>query len=196
VYSSRAVESRKLYQRFVSIIGQCNILVAANRNTDEYFDPKQGNVAFASSKHGWAFTLPQYARMLVLGGNITASTDDAVTRLWGDSFYSTTRKKWLSDEQAKKEYVNVKRGFTEYVLQSLYYMLHAGANEQINLVDKILAQLRLQLPSEKLDTSKYKKDEIMFNVMNNWFPVSDAIVHLIVLHLPSPVQAQAHRGGP
>ncbi len=122
----------------MSIISQCNALVATYRNTKQYFDPKQGNVMFASGKHGWAFTLPQYARLLVLLKKTNASANAYIQRLWGDSFYSTMHKKWIKNEQAKAEYGdgNLKQGFTAYVLESLYSMIHTCDHRDINLTKK------------------------------------------------------------
>jgi hypothetical protein len=88
-------------------------------------------------------------------------------------------------DQLRSGHGNVKQGFIAYVLESLYSMIHVCANQNINLIKKISAYIRLQLPIEKLDINKFDSDEIMFNVMNTWFPVNEAVLHLIVFHLLS-----------
>lgn len=84
---------------------------------------------------------------------------------------------------------NVKRGFNAYILQSLYGVIHACTNSNTDMIKRMVIQLRLQIPSDKLDMKKYKEDKIMFNVMNALFPISQTILHLIVFHLPLPAQA-------
>lgn len=182
--------SEELYQRFVTIISRCNAIVSEHRSINGYFDPKKGNVVFASSKHGWAFTVPQYAQLLVGFKKTNTSVTDCIERLWGDWFYSSFRKNWLSYKEAMEQSgeINLKRGFTTYIMESVCQLVHTCANLNIDLVKRILPHINVELPPEKLDKKKQDADNIIFNVMNTWLPIKDTILRMIVLHLPSPIQ--------
>ncbi len=48
--------------------------------------PTEGNVAFGSAKHGWAFTLNTFARMY--GKIKDKDPENYLKYLWGDNFYN------------------------------------------------------------------------------------------------------------
>jgi elongation factor 2 len=158
--------------------------------SDEHFNPKLGNVAFASGKHGWAFTISQFATFLA--EKTQSLKHKHIDRLWGESFYSSTNKKWLSYEQSRS-IDDAKRGFNQFILQPIYKMLTACAELNMDEVRTLLSKIDLKLPADKLDASVLDSKTITSNVMKRWLPAGEAMLHLIVLHLPSPVQAQVYR---
>ena len=135
---------------------------------DNYFDSEKGNVTFDSGRHGWAFTLPQYARLLEQLKRTDTSLESCAERLWDDRFFSSTGMKWHNIEQAQAEHrgAHAKRGFKAHVLESLYSMLHFCADENVNMIRRMLANIQIQSITEKLDTTIYDSDDIMFNAMN------------------------------
>jgi elongation factor 2 len=177
-------------------VARCNALIATYRSTedniysDEHFNPKLGNVAFASGKQGWAFTIPQFATFLAEKTKI--SKEKFLDRLWGESFYSSTTKKWVSYEQSRST-DDAKRGFNQFILQPLYQMLTACSELNMDEVRALLSKIDVKLPADKLDATVLDSKTIMSNVMKRWLPAGEAMLHLIVLHLPSPVQAQIYR---
>lgn len=190
------LEPEELYQKLSGIVSRCNALIATYRSTDdaiysdEHFNPKIGNVAFASGKHGWAFTIPQFAS--ILAERTKAPKEKYMDRLWGESFFSPANKKWLSYEQSRSV-EDAKRGFTQFILQPLYQILNACAELNMDEVRTLLAKIDVKLAADKLDATVLDSKAIMSNVMKRWLPASEAMLHLIVLHLPSPVQAQIYR---
>ncbi|CAF1672829.1 unnamed protein product, partial [Adineta ricciae] len=190
------LEPEELYQKLSGIVARCNALIATYRSTDdaiysdEHFNPKLGNVAFASGKHGWAFTIPQFATFLAEKAKTTK--EKYLDRLWGESYYSSMNKKWLSYEQSRST-DDAKRGFTQFILQPLYQILNACAELNMSEVRTILSKIDIKIPADKLDETLLDSKTIMSNVMKRWLPASEAMLHLIVLHLPSPVQAQVYR---
>jgi U5 small nuclear ribonucleoprotein component len=119
--------------KMVAIIDECNdvaMAVATGRDATEPFCPRRGSVAFASSEHGYLFTLHSFAR-LHLEKTVSrefASDDDAVDdlahRLWGD---------WVLDaESGRIVHADRYRGpaapraFTALVLTPLYKLVTAA----------------------------------------------------------------------
>lgn len=190
------LEPEELYQKLSGIIARCNALIATYRSTDDaiysddHFNPILGNVAFASGKQGWAFTLHQFAT--ILAEKTKVSKDKYLNRLWGESYYSSENKKWLSYEQSRS-IEDSKRGFNQFILQPLYQILNACAELNMDEVQKLLSKIDIKLSADKLDASVLDSKTITSNIMKRWLPAGEAMLHLIVLHLPSPVQAQAYR---
>ena len=190
------LNQEELYQKLASIIARCNALIATYRNTeesiysDEHFDPKIGNVAFSSGKLGFGFTLTQFASFLAEKSRIPK--EKYLPRLWGESFYSNSSKRWLSHEQAR-DVEDAQRGFNQFVLQPLYQVLKACDQVNVPEVRSLMEKIGIRLTQEKIDSSVLNKTEIMSNVMKCWLPAGEALLHLVVLHLPSPKQAQMYR---
>ena len=190
------LKPEELYKKLSGIVARCNALIATYRSTDdniysdEHFNPKLGNVAFASGKQGWAFTIPQFATILAEKAKV--SREKFVDRLWSESFYSSTSKKWLSYEQSRS-IDDAKRGYNQFILQPLYQMLNACSELNMDEVRTLLSKIDVKLPADKLDATVLDSKTIMSNVMKRWLPAGEAMLHLIVLHLPSPVQAQIYR---
>ncbi|CAF2482486.1 unnamed protein product [Rotaria sp. Silwood2] len=190
------LEIEELYQKLSNIISRCNALIATYRSSDdiiysdEHFNPKLGNVAFASGKQGWAFTIDQFAKFYSEKTKI--SKNKYINHLWGESFYSTINKKWISYEESKL--INdSKRGFNQFILQPLYQILNACIQLNIDEIQILLSKIDIKLPYSKLDSTIYDNKTIISNVMKRWLPAGEAMLHLIILHLPSPIQAQIYR---
>lgn len=190
------LDAEELYQKLSGIIARCNALIATYRSTDdaiysdEHFSPKLGNVAFASGKQGWAFTLAQFAA--ILAEKTKVSKEKYIDRLWGESYYSSSSRKFLSYEQSRS-IDDAKRGFNQFVLEPLYQMLTACEKLNMDEVRTLLSKIDVKLPADKLDASVLDSKTITANVMKRWLPAGEAMLHLIVLHLPSPIQAQVYR---
>ena len=190
------LEPEELYRKLSGIVARCNALIATYRSTedaiysDEHFDPKRGNVAFASGKQGWAFTISQFAKFFAERSEV--SKEKYIDRFWGELFYSPATKKWLSYEQSRTV-DDAKRGFNQFILRPLYQMLNACNELNVDEIVTLLSKLDIKLSADKLDASVLDSKTISSNVMKRWLPAGEAMLHLIVLHLPSPVQAQTYR---
>lgn len=190
------LDPEELYQKLSGIVARCNALIATYRSTedaiysDEHFDPKRGNVAFASGKQGWAFTISQFATFFA--EKAKAPKEKYIDRFWGEQFYSSANKKWLSYEQSRTV-DDAERGFNQFVLRPLYQMLKACNELNIDEIVTLLSKLDIKLSADKLDASVLDSRTISSNVMKRWLPAGEAMLHLIILHLPSPVQAQTYR---
>lgn len=59
-------------------------------------------------------------------------------------------------------------------------------------IAKMLEKLQIKLNSE--DKNKEGK-QLLKAIMRKWLPAGDALLHMITIHLPSPVTAQKYRMG-
>ena len=82
-------------------------------------DPSVGNVGFGAGKHGWGFTVKQFAR--IYSKKFGVDESKMMKRLWGDHFYNMETHKW--NKVGGEGYV---RGFNHFILDPLYkvFCLH------------------------------------------------------------------------
>jgi len=182
------LDPEDLYQTFQRIIENVNVIVGTYGEDDGPMgnidvDPKNGTVGFGSGLHGWAFTLKDFAKMYVK--KFKADELTLMKRLWGDQFYSNKEKKWY--KEAKE---NTVRGFTNYILKPIYEVFNTCMNktkeDSLALVEKI--GVKLTAEEKELETKQLLKC-----IMRKWLPAGNAMLQMIVIHLPSPVTAQKYR---
>ncbi|KAK7107928.1 elongation factor 2-like [Littorina saxatilis] len=178
----------ELYRSLRAVVDKVNAVVSIYAEEESpmgslTLDPSLGNVVFASGLHGWAFSLRQFARMYATKLKVTE--EKMMKRLWGDNFYDASTKKWTHTQTENSE-----RGFNKFILEPLMKMLRASKDGDVETTIKLLVKLGLKLSAEEQE--KAGKD-LMRTAMKRWLPAADAMVEMIVTHLPSPVRAQAYR---
>ena len=213
------LEPEKLYQRLTQIIDQINYLISVYSDTssepppnrdDELdretvepktdskanancfkcsvIDPTKGNVCFAAGKDGWAFTLPQFADILNKKKKQPNAT--LAQKLWGENYFNTDTNKWQTSNSTESGQ-KLSRSFNQYVLEPLYKVLNCclenRQEELAKLCDKL--DFKFKFKSEE----EYVGKELMKHFMKKWLPAADALLELIVMHLPSPLEAQRYR---
>jgi len=186
----------ELYQTFQRIVENVNVIVATYADDDGPMgvvrvDVNNGSVGFGSGLHGWAFTLKQFAEMYA--SKFGVETDKMMKKLWGESFFNPKTKKW-SKEKAEDN----KRSFCMYVLDPIYMVFDAIMNFKKEQTEKLLAKLTTADGKLVKDVLKPEEKELegkplMKVVMRSWLPAGEAMVQMIVIHLPSPVTAQKYR---
>jgi elongation factor 2 len=177
------------YNTFANIIQQVNANVATFYDEalgDVMVDPSLGTVAFGSGYFGWAFTLRMFAQMYSARYNLTV--DKLLKRLWGENFYNPTTKKWTSEEMVDGK--RLKRGFCQYIMDPMYQIVNAVQKEDEVMLGKILTGLKIELKAEEKDLPTKKKLKC---IMQHWLPAGQALLSMIVGHLPSPAAAQKYR---
>jgi len=182
------LEKEDLYQTFQRIIENVNVIVGTYGEDDGPMgeisvDPKNGTVGFGSGLHGWAFTLKDFAKMYVNKFKIEES--QLMKRLWGDQFYSQKEKKWFKEEKE-----GAVRGFTNYILAPIYQIFNTCMNkskeEALALIEKIGCKLTTE-------DKELEGKQLLKCTMRKWLPAGNAMLQMIVIHLPSPVTAQKYR---
>jgi elongation factor 2 len=181
------LEPELLYQRFNKIIEDMNVLMSiygGNRYCENYFDPIKGNVVFGAAYHGWAFNVRNFAEMY---SSINKMNIDKITkRLWGN-YYISNDGKWSNNES------NGKRGFVKLILDPIYMVYGIKLNN--DPIEPVLAKMsKLYVNVSKDEITDKTNDEILCAIMRYWLPAGDAVLEMVIEHLPSPKKAQQYRG--
>ena len=180
------LDQEEAYQTFARTIESVNVIIATYHDEslgDVAVYPSTGTVAFGSGLHGWGFTLTKFANMY--SKKFGVDRKKMMERLWGDSFFDQKKKSWSSQPSGK-----TKRAFCQYVLEPIYQLFDAIMNAKAEKIQKMLKAIGVELKGEKKElTGK----PLLKYVMQQFLPAADALLEMIVLHLPSPVVAQAYR---
>jgi len=182
------LEKEDLYQTFQRIIENVNVIVGTYGEEDGPMgdisvNPYNGTVGFGSGLHGWAFTLKDFANMYKDKFKIEESK--LMRNLWGDRFYHAKEKKWFKEEKE-----GAVRGFTNYILAPIYqifdFCMNKSKPEALKLIEKM--GVKMSTEEKELETKQLLKC-----TMRKWLPAGNAMLQMIVIHLPSPVTAQRYR---
>ncbi|CAD6499926.1 BgTH12-04031 [Blumeria graminis f. sp. triticale] len=183
------VSKEDLYQSFSRTIESVNVVIST------YFDktlgdvqvfPEKGTVAFASGLHGWAFTIRQFAHRYAKKFGV--DKQKMMERLWGDNFFNPKTKKWTKN--GTHEGKELERSFNQFILDPIFKIFSAVMNVQKDEIANVLEKLSIKLSQE--DREKEGK-QLLKVVMRTFLPASDALMEMMILHLPSPVTAQKYR---
>ncbi|KAL2869069.1 uncharacterized protein BJX67DRAFT_32030 [Aspergillus lucknowensis] len=173
-----------VYQTLFNNVHDLNAIIQSSVHVHgrERIDPVAGEIVFASLRHGWAVNIPRFAALYGEKFGI-----ESATRLWGDNFFDPESKKWYHDRE--QEGRTLERGFDAFILGPLYRIYGAVRNNCEQLQD-VLETLGIELDSTE---KTFVGDDLLAAVMRKFLPVSDAALHMVCVHIPSPVSAQQYR---
>ena len=177
-----------IYQNFLRIIENANVIISTYQNVDAMGDlqvyPEKGSVAFGSAIHGWCFSLTTFAK--IYASKLKQDKNKLLKRLWGDNYYNPKEKKWSNEPEDE----TVQRAFCTNILEPLTKLARAVHSGKKEVYLPFLEKLGIKLTSEELETTG---KILMRNVMQKWIDASDALIEMIILHLPSPKVSQKYR---
>jgi len=178
----------ELYQTCQRSIENVNVIIATYFEEDNPMgniavEPTEGTVGFGSGLHGWAFTLKHFTALYLQKFKI--SERKLMKRFWGDNFYNEKTKEWTKDSSSGGT-----RGFVKYILDPIYKVFDACMKKPQAAAFTLAEKLHVKLTAE--DKEKAEK-QLLKVFMRKWLPAGDAMLQMIVLHLPSPVTAQRYR---
>jgi elongation factor 2 len=179
--------AEELYQAFCRSIESVNVIVATYNDEslgDIQVHPTKGTVAFGSGLHQWAFTLKRFARDY--GAKFNVPEDKMTDKLWGDWYFDAGRKVWTSNNQGG----TLERAFCQFIATPITTLFDAIMNEKHGKVKKMLKAINVELKGDEKDLVG---KQLLKRVMQKWLPAGDTVLEMIVLHLPSPAQAQKYR---
>lgn len=184
------VTKEDLYQSFLRTVESCNVIISTYLDKalgDVQVYPDRGTVAFASGLHGWAFTLRQFATRY--SKKFGVSQEKLMKHLWGDNYFNTKTHKWTTkDKDADGK--PLERAFNLFVLDPIFRIFKAVMNFNKDEIATLLEKLDVQL---KGDERELEGKPLLKVVMRKFLPAADALLEMIVIHLPSPLTAQAYR---
>lgn len=179
-----------LYQSFSRTVESVNVIISTYADKtvgDVQVAPEKGTVAFGSGLHGWAFTVRQFANRY--SKKFGVDRQKMMERLWGDSFFNPKTKKWTNkDKDADGK--QLERAFNMFVLDPIFRLFSSIMNFKKDEIPTLLEKLEINLKGDEKDL---EGKALLKVVMRKFLPAADAMLEMIVIHLPSPITAQAYR---
>jgi elongation factor 2 len=184
------VTKEDLYQSFSRTIESVNVIIATYNDKvlgDVMVYPEQGTVAFASGLHGWAFTIRQFAQRY--SKKFGVDRQKMMGKLWGENYFNPATKKWTtksSDADGKP----LERAFNMFVLDPIFKLFDTCMNKKKEDVITLLDKLEITLKS---DEKEFEGKMLLKTIMKKFLPAGEALMEMLVIHLPSPITAQKYR---
>ncbi|KIJ21966.1 hypothetical protein PAXINDRAFT_165289 [Paxillus involutus ATCC 200175] len=185
------VQKEDLYQSFQRTIETVNVIISTYHDAalgDVQVYPDKGTVAFASGLHGWGFTLRQFAGRY--SKKFGVPKDKLITKLWGDNFFNPATRKW-STKSADADGKLLERAFNMFVLDPIFKVFDAVMKHKKDQVESMCEKLEIKLTAEEKEIADNKA--LLKVVMRKFLPAGEALLEMIVIHLPSPATAQRYR---
>lgn len=185
------VQKEDLYQSFQRTVETVNVIISTYHDAalgDVQVYPDRGTVAFGSGLHGWGFTLRQFAGRYAKKFGV--SKDNLITKLWGDNFFNPTTRKW-STKSTDADGKHLERAFNMFVLDPIFKIFDAVMKHKKDQVMIMCEKLEIKLTPEEKEISDAKA--LLKTIMRKFLPAGEALLEMIVIHLPSPATAQRYR---
>jgi elongation factor 2 len=183
------LDSEHAYQSLKSIVESINLVISTCQDDslpDFVLHPDKGSVVFGSGLHCWYFTITKFAEFY--SKKFKIPVNKLAKKLWGDHYYDVDGKKWTNVPTGTSNRP-LKRGFCQFILDPISMVINNCLNDQHEKVEKMLSSLGIELTNED---KELRGKEFMKTVMGK-FLGGNALLEMIVLHLPSPVMAQSYR---
>jgi len=184
------LEPEDMYNTFNKAIENVNVIVATYEDPklgDVQVHPSKGTVAFGAGLQQWAFTLTRFSRMYAKKFGVDEKK--MMERLWGDNFFDAKGKKWKKNNKAD-DGSTLERAFCQLCMNPVHQIFKASMDDNVEKVSAMLEKLGLKLTPEERELTQKK---LLKAAMTKFLPAADALLEMIVLHLPSPKKAQQYR---
>lgn len=185
-------DPEEMYQTFSKAVDNVNVIIATY--TDEEgpmgnltVSPANGTVCFGSGLHSFGFTLTKFAKMYATKFGI--QTQKFMTQLWGERYWDASSKKFLHRSTNDKGEV-LERTFCQFVLKPIVTLTRAIMMGEKAKYMEMFKKLGVKLHDNE---EQLEGRELFSAVYRRWLPAAEALLEMIVLHLPSPAQAQKYR---
>ena len=197
------LSGEEIYQNMVRAIENVNVIIESYKfgEFNWQVEPIKGTVAFGSGLHQWGFTLKSFARVYAAKFN---TTEEKMTeKLWGDWVFVTAdgKSKWVNSSSVNTNRgidsdSGSKRAFVAFIMDPIIGMFQAIMNNELTKKGTPKAHNMAQAVGVNLSEEVKKTltgKPLLKYIMQKWIPAADAILEMIVVHLPSPAVAQGYR---
>lgn len=197
------LSGEEIYQNMVRAIENVNVIIESYKfgEFNWQVEPIKGTVAFGSGLHQWGFTLKSFARVYAAKFNTTE--EKMVEKLWGDWVFVSAdgKSKWVNSASVNTNRgvdsdSGSKRAFVAFIMDPIIGMFQAVMNNELNKKGLPKAHAMAQAVGVNLSEETKKTltgKPLLKHIMQKWIPAADAILEMIVVHLPSPASAQSYR---
>ena len=159
-----------------------------DEEAEQYFRPEKGNVVFASAYDKWGFRVQDFADVYAVKMNMSRKVLN--TTLWGDFYLNSKQKKIFK----KPRSANDMPMFVQLVLQSVFHVYDSiMVKKSKPHIEKICKKLDLKVPPRDLVRVVDNPRGVLQTVMGQWLPVSRAVLAMVCLTLPSPIECHGDR---
>ena len=172
------------YQHFFRLIENVNVDLGSKEFGDVVVDPSRGNVVFGSGLHRWGFSLNQFAS--IYAKKFGVRKEQLLNKFWGDNYFDPDYKKWRKNPVSKKSGKQLQRGWNLFIFKPLQQLLCSIMDENVPRYEEMLGQLNIKLTKEE----KILPPRLLTKVVMQKFLPLDAVLQMIIYHLPSPLTAQ------
>jgi len=179
------------YLNFVKILENANVIIATYNDEalgDCQVFPDSGTVAFGSGLQSWAFTLNHFANLYA--SKFKMDPAKLIKKMWGNSFFDAKSGKWHKKEGEGEDGKPYVRGFCKFVLEPIFKMFKLIMDGKTEKYTKLINMVGVELKGDEKDLVG---KPLVKTVMRKWLPAAEALMEMIVLHLPSPAKAQKYR---
>jgi len=179
------------YLNFVKILENANVIIATYNDEalgDCQVFPDAGTVAFGSGLQSWAFTLNHFANLYA--SKFKMDPAKLIKKMWGNSFFDAKSGKWHKKEGEGEDGKPYVRGFCKFVLEPIFKMFKLIMDGKTEKYTKLINMVGVELKGDEKDLVG---KPLVKTVMRKWLPAAEALMEMIVLHLPSPAKAQKYR---
>lgn len=184
------LDGEAMYTNFNRVIQKVNVIVSNFAQADMgnvELDPSIGNIAFGSGKDCWGFTLKIFADLYAKKFGI--ASDKMMKKLWGDNYFDAKNKVWRTEEN-DKDGNPLKRAFVMFIMDPIVKISKACIEMNNEQIDKLMTTINVTLTSEERELQGKRLLKV---IMQRWIDASNAILEMMVVHLPSPRAAQKYR---
>ncbi|KAF9436569.1 Elongation factor 2 [Entomortierella beljakovae] len=184
------VTKEDLYQSFSRTIESVNVIIATYHDKalgDVQVYPEKGTVAFSSGLHGWAFTIRQFA--VRYAKKFGVDRQKMMTKLWGENYFNPATKKWTT-KSTDADGKPLERAFNTFVLDPIFRLFDTAMNKKKEDVFVLLDKLEITLKTEE---KELEGKQLLKTIMKKFLPAGEALMEMLVIHLPSPITAQKYR---
>merc|ERR1711970_1602151 len=184
-------ELEDTYLNFVKILENANVIIATYNDEalgDCQVFPDAGTVAFGSGLQSWAFTLNHFANLYA--SKFKMDPAKLIKKMWGNSFFDAKSGKWHKKEGEGEDGKPYVRGFCKFVLEPIFKMFKLIMDGKTEKYTKLINMVGVELKGDEKDLVG---KPLVKTVMRKWLPAAEALMEMIVLHLPSPAKAQKYR---
>lgn len=179
------ISPEEFYQKIYGHVVSLNATIAKyNQKMPEIvINPEEGTLCFGCALQGWGFNLNTFARKWA--AKLETTPEELVKKLWGENYYHPQEKRWYD-----RKVPGSVHGFVHFCAKPVYHIVKTVMSGDKPAIEKLLASMNVRL-SERDWQKEHKK--LIKPVMQKALPFADALLEMIVKHLPSPIEAQKYR---